>query len=46
MVVLQRRPGRRHVVIKMFQFFNPGQNVIFDGFGQGDVVSRKNELHA
>jgi hypothetical protein len=30
----------------VFQFFDPGQNMIFNRFGEGDVMSRKNEVHA
>jgi hypothetical protein len=28
------------------EFFQSGENMIFDGFGKRDVVRRKNQFHA
>ena len=45
MVVFHRDPRTGGVMIQVFQFFNSGENMIFNRFGQGDVVRRENELH-
>ncbi len=44
-VVFQRHVRAGAIVIQMLQFFDAGKDVIFDGFGQSDIVWYQNELH-
>ncbi len=39
-VVFQRDPRAGHILVQMLQFFDPGQDMILNGFGQGDIVRR------
>ncbi len=45
LVVLQRYTDVGCVLIKMIQLINAGDEMIFDCFGQRQVVSRKDQIH-
>ena len=45
MVVFQRDARIHGALVEMVQLLQPVENVIFDGFGQGHVVRRKNQFH-
>ena len=44
-VVLQGDPGVHGALVKMVEFLQPAEHMIFDGFGQGDIMRRKNQFH-
>ncbi len=46
LVMFQNHPDARGKRVEMLQLFNPARQMIVNGFGQRDVVSRKNHIHA
>src|SRR6266852_7470850 len=45
-VVLENHAGIDGETVQMLQLMNAGKDMIFDGFGQRDIVRRKNKVHA
>jgi len=45
LIVLESRANIRRVLVQMIQFIDSADEMIFDGFCQRQVVSRKNQVH-
>ena len=45
LVVFEIHAGVHGPAVKVFQFLDASQDVVFDGFGQFDVMRRKHEFH-
>jgi hypothetical protein len=46
MIVFKRDARINSPFVVVIEFFQPGENMVFDGLGQCDVVRRKNQFHA
>jgi len=45
LIVLEHYPNARRKRIQMLQLFDPAGQMVVNGLGQSDVVSRKNHIH-
>ena len=45
LIVLESDPGIDGETIKMRQLFNTANDMIFDGFGEGEIVRREDQIH-
>jgi hypothetical protein len=45
-VVFQCNASIYGALVKMIEFLQAAEHMIFDGLGQGDIVRRKNQFHA
>jgi len=45
LIMLQSDANIGRVLIQMIELINPGDEMIFDGLGQRQIVCRKNQVH-